>query len=54
MSEKNFWFISLCALLIISANTEMNVFMRIALGANAIVVLIDVIKEMREIRNGRD
>ena len=52
MVKRNFWFISLCALFIISLCVGFNIFLRIALFANGIVILIDVIKRWRELRNG--
>lgn len=51
---KNFWFVTLCFFLIIANNTGMNLFLRIAICANAIVILLDIIKQIREIRNGRN
>ena len=52
MIKNNFWFITLCALLAISANSESNVFFRIALFANSIVVLLEVAKEIRRLAYG--
>ena len=43
MFNKNFWLITLCALLIISIYTGLNTFSRIALGANGLIILADVI-----------
>ena len=54
MNSKNFWFITLCALLIISSYIGLNVFMRIAIGANAVVILADVIMDIRRLRNGNE
>lgn len=54
MKKNDFWFLSLCALIVISANTGLNIPLRIALGANAIVVLIDVAKTARRICNERN
>lgn len=53
MAEKNFWFITLCALLIISAYTGLNIYLRIAIGANAVVILAEVIRGIRRFTNGR-
>lgn len=50
---KNFWFVTLCFLLIVANNIEMNIFLRIAIGANAILILLDIIKQIRGFRNGR-
>lgn len=53
VKKDNFWFITLCVLLIISLSAGMNLFLRIAIGANAIVILIDVFKDARRFYNGR-
>ena len=45
VSKDNFWFITLCVLLIISAYTGMVIPLRIAIAANALVILIGVIKD---------
>ena len=47
MDFKNFWFVSLCFFLILSARMGMNPPLRVAIAANAIVILIDVYKEAR-------
>ncbi len=44
---KNFWMISLCALLIIASVIGWNIPIRIAVGANAIVILINVIYKLK-------
>lgn len=54
MCKNDFWVISLIALMVISAVVGLNLPLRIALTANAIVVLIDVINRIRRIKNGRD
>ena len=51
MLLNNFWFISLCVLMIISANIGLSIPLRIALAANAIVILLDVIKGVRRLYN---
>ena len=53
MVEKNFWFITLCALLIISAYIGLNIFLRIAIAANAVVILSEVVMDIRRFSNGR-
>lgn len=53
MDNKNFWFVSLCALLIISTYTGLNIFLRIAIAANAVVILAEVIGDIRRFINGR-
>lgn len=44
VKERNFWFISLCALLVISRYCNNDLFLRIALGVNAIYVLMSILK----------
>lgn len=53
MRKNDFWLISLIALMVISACVGLNLPLRIALAANAAVVLIDVINQIRRIKNGR-
>ena len=50
---NNFWFISLCALMIISANVGLTIPLRIALAANAVIILVDVFKKARRLYNER-
>ncbi len=51
--KENFWFFSLCALWIMAANTGYNIWTRIALGANAVIVLLGVIQRVRGYYHGR-
>ena len=44
MKNNNFWFWSLVALIIISNATDLGVFGRVALIANALVVLLGVVR----------
>ena len=50
---KNFWFVSLCALLIILSVIGPSVPLRIAIAANAVLILMDVILQVRRFCNGR-
>ena len=50
---NNFWFISLCALMIIAANVGLSIPLRIALAANAVIILLDVFKRARRLYNER-
>lgn len=54
MRKNDFWVISLIALMVISAVVGLNLPLRIALTANAVVVLIDIVNRIRRIKNGRD
>ena len=49
---KKIWFISLCALLILATSFGLSVPLRVAIGANAIVILIDIIVRIRRLHNG--
>ena len=44
MKKSNFWFLTLCALLVIAGVNGWNLPLRIAAAANALVVLMDVTK----------
>jgi len=44
---KNFWFLSLCILFIVSISID-SIFLRIALATNAIVVLIEIAEQIKE------
>ena len=44
MENNNFWFISLCALLIASQYMGMNLPLRAAIAANAVDILFDLVK----------
>ncbi len=54
MESKSFWFISLCTLLIISAHTGLILPLRIAIAANAVVILLDVAKQARRLFHERN
>ena len=45
MKNNNFWFVSLVALLVIANSTGWSIYSRIAVAANAVVVLMEVAKE---------
>lgn len=50
---KKIWLITLCALLILAALLGLNIPLRIAIGANAVLILIDLIRKIWRSRNGR-
>ena len=52
MKNNEFWFITLCVILILTANVGLNLPLRIALVANSVVILIDVIRGFRRSDNG--
>ena len=52
MKNSNFWFLTLCALLVIASVNGWNLFNRIAVAANALVVLMDVVKQTKTIKKG--
>lgn len=49
MAGKNLWLMTLCLLLMISVSAGLNVWLRIAIAANACVILFDVIKKIKEL-----
>ena len=53
MLLNHFWFISLCVLMIIAANVGLSIPLRIALAANAVIILFDVFKRARRLCNER-
>lgn len=53
MAVNNFWFITLCVLWIWSVNIGLSVPLRIALAANAVVILLDVFTGARRLYNER-
>lgn len=54
MKNNGFWFVSLCTLLVFANCMEMTLPLRIALAANALVLLIDVAGKIRGYVHGRD
>ncbi len=50
-NNDNFWFITLIALFVIAENTGWNIFMRIAVATNAVIVLAFAIKRFIGIKN---
>ena len=53
MKTARFWFMSLCCLLIIAAANGLNMPLRIAIIANAIVVLMKVGKQLHGLKSDR-
>ena len=49
--KNNFWILSLCAFLLIAANIGLSVPLRVAIAANATVIILDVIKQARMLGN---
>lgn len=52
MLKKNFWFLTLCVFLLFSVNMGLNIPLRVAIAANAVIILIDVVREARRLKNG--
>ncbi len=50
---KKFWFITLCAFLILASTIGLSIPLRIAIGANAILILIDLVRRIWRLKNGR-
>ena len=53
MKNNNFWFISLIALLIIGNSTGWSIYSRIAVVANAMVVLLEVVQTATHLYKSR-
>lgn len=51
--NNNFWFFTLCLLLVLTTVNGWNVYMRIAIALNAIIVLSSVIFKIRSFMNGK-
>lgn len=51
--KRDFWVLSLIALWIIASVTGWDIYMRIAVAANAVLVLINVITECRRLQYGQ-
>lgn len=47
MKKSNFWILTLCALLVIASVDGWSVPLRVAVSANALVVLMDVMRSAR-------
>lgn len=47
MKNSIFWYLTLCALLVIASVNGWSIWYRIAVGANAVVVLLDVVRKTR-------
>lgn len=45
--KKNFWFITLCFFLIIALFTGLNLPLRIAIAANALIIILNIISQIR-------
>lgn len=52
MKSSNFWYITLCALLVVASVNGWDLWYSIAVGANAIVVLLDVAEKVRALFKG--
>ena len=53
MKNSDFWFLTLCTLLIIAGVIGWSIPLRIAVVANALAVLLDVVRSTRANRAGR-
>lgn len=49
MKKSIFWYLTLCAFLVIAGVNGWSAWLRVAVIANAIVVLLDVVRRVREI-----
>lgn len=53
MIRKNFWLITLCVFLIMASVLGLSIPLRVAIGLNAILIILDVLKDWRRIHRGR-
>lgn len=53
MKKLNFWFLTLCALLAIASVNGWSLPLRIAVAANAAVVLLEVARKIHSFKTGR-
>lgn len=53
MKKSDFWFITLCALLVIGSVNGWNLALRIATASNAVVVLMDVASKIHGFKADR-
>lgn len=51
---KDFWFVTLCAFLIAASVFGLSIPLRIAIGANACIILLDVARQIWGIRHGTE
>lgn len=52
MKNSDFWFLTLCTLLIIAGVNGWSIPLRIAVVSNALVVLMDVVKKIKALKKG--
>ena len=52
MKKSNFWFLTLCALLVIASVNGWNPYLKIAAASNALVVLMDVARSAGALLKG--
>ena len=53
MKKSFFWYLTLCALLIIASVNGWDVFLGIAVVSNAIVVLMDIARKIHRLKADR-
>lgn len=54
MKFNGLWLITLCIILILISIIGLNIPLRIALFINAILILINIVTQIRRIKNGRN
>lgn len=45
--KKDFWFITLCVFLVIALFAGLNLPLRIAIAANALIIILNIISQIR-------
>lgn len=53
MKKSNFWLLTLCVLLGTASVSGLSPLLRVALAANAVVVLMDVVRTIHSFRASR-
>lgn len=53
MKKSNFWFLTLCVLLVIAGVNGWSIPLRVAVVANAVVVLMEVVRKIYKFKTDR-
>ena len=53
MKKSYFWFLTLCALLVIASVNGWSIPLRVAIAANAVVVLMEVVRRIYKFKTDR-
>lgn len=53
MKKSYFWFVLLCFLIVLANVIGLNIFLRIAIATNALIIIVNVIIKIRRMLNVR-